>query len=79
MKHPVRSDFHSEVTEAGVSERSTLFATSATWAARLRARSSVGVALVEGAARGLPFKDGLPDYVRLQNVATAKKLAPFAV
>jgi 6-phosphofructokinase 1 len=26
-----------------------------------------------------PFKDGLPDYVRLQNVATAKKLAPFAV
>jgi hypothetical protein len=55
-------------------QRSTLFATSATLAARLRARSPVGVALVEGAARGLlpPFKDGLPDYVRLQNVATAK-------
>jgi 6-phosphofructokinase 1 len=26
-----------------------------------------------------PYKDGLPDYLRLQNVATAKKLAAFAV
>jgi 6-phosphofructokinase 1 len=26
-----------------------------------------------------PYKDGLPDYVRLQNVAMAKKLAGFAV
>ena len=52
--------------------------------------SADGFSITEAARRYLtplivgeafpPFKNGLPDYVRLQNVATPKKLtSPFAV